>query len=42
MSKANYLKWIYRRNLLTSRDAEGNKGIINKLTRKIRKYEAQN
>lgn len=37
----NYLKWIYRRNLLTSRGAEMNKGIINKLNRKIRNYEKE-
>ena len=38
---AKYLKWLYRRNLLTARGAEENKGIINKLNRQIRKYEAQ-
>lgn len=40
--KTNYLKWLYRRNLLTSRGEEMNRGIINKLTRKIRKYEKEN
>lgn len=38
---AKYLSWIYRRNLLTSRGAEMNKGIINKLNRKIRNYEKE-
>ena len=38
---ANYLKWIYRRNLLNARGAEMNKGIINKLNRKIRNYEKE-
>lgn len=38
----NYLKWIYRRNLLRSRGEEINRGIIGKLNRKIRKYEARN
>ena len=37
-----YLRWIYRRNLLISRGEEMNRGIINKLNRKIRNYEAQN
>ena len=36
-----YLSWIYRRNLLTARGAEMNKGIIGKLNRKIRKYEKE-
>lgn len=35
----NYLKWLYRRNLLISRGEEKNRGIIGKLNRKIRKYE---
>ena len=39
---AKYLRWLYRRNLLTSRGAEENKGIISKLNRKIRKYEKEN
>ena len=38
----NYLKWIYRRNLLRARGEEMNKGIISKLGRKIRKYEKEN
>ena len=38
----NYLKWLYRRNLLKSRGEEINRGIIGKLNRKIRKYEASN
>ena len=37
---ANYLKCIYRRNLLRARGEELNRGIIGKLNRKIRKYEA--
>lgn len=37
----NYLKWCYRRNLLSARSEELNKGLIAKLTRKIRKYEAK-
>lgn len=36
---ANYLKWIYRRNLLKARSEEVNHGLIAKLNRKIRKYE---
>lgn len=36
---AKYLSWIYRRNLLAARGTEMNKGIINKLNRKIRNYE---
>ena len=35
---SHYLSWIYRRNLLIERGAEMNKGIINKLNRKIRNY----
>jgi len=38
---AKYLRWIYRRNLLKSRGEEENHGLIAKLTRKIRHYEAQ-
>lgn len=37
----NYLKWLYRRNLLRARGEELNKGLIGKLTRKIRKYEKE-
>jgi len=37
--KAKYLRWLYRRNLLSQRGAEDRKGIINKLNRKIRNYE---
>ena len=36
------LKYIYRINLLTARGAEMNRGIINKLNRKIRNYEKEN
>lgn len=39
---AKYLKWLYRRNLLKARGEEMNKGILGKLNRQIRKYEAQN
>ena len=43
MSKyARYLTWLYRRNLLTSRGEEKNRGLIAKLHRQIRNYEAQN
>ena len=38
----NYLKWLYRRNLLRARGEELNKGLIGKLNRKIRKYEKEN
>ena len=38
----NYLKWLYRRNLLITRGEERNKGLIGKLNRKIRKYEEEN
>lgn len=38
---ARYLSWLYRRNLLMERGAEDRKGIISKLNRKIRNYEAQ-
>lgn len=38
----NYLKWLYRRNLLLTRGEERNKGLIGKLNRKIRKYEEEN
>ncbi len=36
----NYLRWQYRRNLLRARGEEMNKGLIAKLTRKIRGYES--
>lgn len=36
---AQYLRWIYRRNLLKARGEEMNKGIVGKLNRKIRNYE---
>lgn len=38
---AKYLRWLYRRNLLTERGEEKNHGLIAKLNRKIRNYEAQ-
>lgn len=38
----NYLRWLYRRNLLLTRGEERNKGLIGKLNRKIRKYEEEN
>ena len=37
----NYLKWIYRKNLLMSRGEEMNRGLIAKLNRKIRNYESR-
>lgn len=40
--KIKYLYWVYRRNLFMQRGAEDRKGIIAKLNRKIRRYEAQN
>ena len=39
--KIKYLYWIYRRNLFMQRGAEDRKGLIAKLNRKIRNYEAQ-
>lgn len=39
---ANYLKWIYRRNLMIAHGEDRNKGLIGKLNRKIRKYEKEN
>ena len=40
MSKeALIMKYQSRINLLNARDAEGNRGIINKLKRKIRRLE---
>ena len=38
----NYLRWIYRRNLLKARSEEVNQGIIAKLNHKIRNYEKEN
>lgn len=35
---ARYLRWVYRRNLLTERGEEKNHGLIAKLNRKIRNY----
>ena len=40
--KTRYLRWLYRRNLLMSRGAEVNRGLINKLNRQIRNYEKEN
>ena len=34
-----YLTWLYRRNLLSARGEEMNRGLIAKLNRKIRAYE---
>ena len=42
MTYANYLKWLYRRDLLAARSEERNYGIIAKLNRKIRKYKKEN
>ena len=36
---SKYLRWLYRRNLLRARGEEMNRGLIRKLTRKIRHYE---
>ena len=38
---AKYLRWQYRLNLLRARGEEVNKGVIGKLKRQIRRYEAQ-
>lgn len=35
------LKCLYRINLMSARDAEGNKHLINKLKRILRKLEAE-
>lgn len=35
---AQYLRWIYRLNLLKARGEEVNHGLISKLNRKIRHY----
>ena len=40
--KTRYLRWLYRRNLLTVRGADVNRGLINKLNRQIRNYEKEN
>lgn len=40
--KTRYLRWLYRRNLLTARGADVNRGLINKLNRQIRNYEKEN
>lgn len=40
--ESRYLSWLYRRKVLTERDEETNRGIINKLNRKIRNYERKN
>lgn len=39
---SQYLRWLYRRNLLKSHGEEMNRGLINKLNRQIRKYEKEN
>jgi hypothetical protein len=38
---SKYLRWVYRRDLLKARGEEVNRGLINKLIRKIRKYEGE-
>ena len=38
-NESRYLSWLYRCKILAERGAEMNRGIINKLNRKIRKYE---
>lgn len=40
--ESRYLNWLYRRKVLTERGEEANRGIINKLNRKIRNYERKN
>ena len=40
--KSRYLSWLYRRKVLAERGEEMNRGIINKLNRKIRNYEGRN
>jgi hypothetical protein len=35
------LKYQYRINLMSARDAEGNKHLINKLKRKLRQLDAE-
>lgn len=40
--ESRYLSWLYRRKVLTERSEETNRGIINKLNRKIRNYERKN
>ena len=35
------LKYLYRINLMSARDTEGNKHLVNKLRRKLRKLEAE-
>ena len=39
---SRYLSWLYRRKVLAERGEEMNRGIINKLNRKIRNYEKEN
>ena len=39
-NKTRRLKCLYRINLMEQRDAEGNKHLINKLKRILRKLEA--
>lgn len=41
-NESRYLSWLYRCKVLTERGAEMNRGIINKLNRKIRNYEKEN
>lgn len=36
----NYLKWLYRRDLLRARGEELNRGLIAKLNRQIRWYRS--
>lgn len=40
--ESRYLSWLYRRKVLTERGEETNRGIINKLNRKICNYERKN
>ena len=39
-NEARRLRYLYRINLMEQRDAEGNKHLIAKLKRKLRKLEA--
>ena len=40
-NEARRLRYLYRINLMEQRDAEGNKHLIAKLKRKLRKLEAE-
>lgn len=40
-NEARRLRYLYRINLMEQRDAEGNKHLIAKLKRRLRKLEAE-